>query len=197
MGALQGNSPRLSATSSWMLSVVACTHQPWSSSLRAFDARSAVCCHLARGFLIEKSTAQALPVLQQINASDLKASHESAHATMLVGWILEVLQLRHPTLRSSIRRQRPSSSKLLPSQPSSHFSKHPYPLYLIAKMASAESDLVRYYDNGRALHANIGLKRTQKMCGNLIAGSQSVERQASPPEGSQGRKSRCSIMKPC
>jgi hypothetical protein len=68
----------------------------------------------ARGFLMEKSTAQALPVLQQINASDLKASHESAHATVLVGWILEVLQLRHPTLRSSIRRQHPPSSKLLP-----------------------------------------------------------------------------------
>lgn len=62
-------------------SVAACTHQPWSSSLRAFDARSAACCHLARGFLIEKSTAQALPVLQQINASELKASHESAHAS--------------------------------------------------------------------------------------------------------------------
>lgn len=31
---------------------------------------------LARGFLIEKSMAQALPVLQQINASELKASHE-------------------------------------------------------------------------------------------------------------------------
>jgi hypothetical protein len=30
----------------------------------------------ARGFLIEKPTVQALPVLQQINASELKASHE-------------------------------------------------------------------------------------------------------------------------
>jgi hypothetical protein len=102
------------ARKTWWL-VAACTHQPWSSSLRVFDARSAACCHLARGFLIEKSTAQALPVLQQINASELKASHESAHATVLVGWILEVLQLRHPTLYSSIRRQYPPSSKLLPS----------------------------------------------------------------------------------
>ena len=95
------------------------------------------------------------------------------------------------------KKAAPSLLQTTSSQPPFHFSKHPYTLNLIAKMASAESDLVRCYDNGRALHANIGLKRTQKMCGNMIAGSKSVKRQASPPEGSRGRRSRCSIMKPC
>jgi hypothetical protein len=40
-------------------------------------------------------------------------------------------------------------------------------------MASAESDLVRCYDDGHALHANIGLKRTQKTFENLTAASKS------------------------
>lgn len=83
------------------------------------------------------------------------------------------------------KKAAPSLLQTTSSQPPFHFSKHPYPLNLIAKMASAESDLVRCYDNGRALHANIGLKRTQKMCGNMIAGSKSVKRQA--PEGSRDR----------
>jgi hypothetical protein len=180
-----------------MLSVAACTHQPWSSSLRAFDARSAACCHLARGFLIEKSTAQALPVLQRVNMAELKASHENAHAIVLVGLILESVGAAPSDPPFKYKKAAPSLLQTTSSQPPFHFSKHPYPLNLIAKMASAESDLVRCYDNGRALHANIGLKRTQKMCGNMIAGSKSVKRQASPPEGSRGRRSRCSIMKPC
>ncbi|MCJ1360468.1 MAG: hypothetical protein MMC33_010473 [Icmadophila ericetorum] len=52
---------------------------------------------------------------------------------------------------------------------------------------ASESDLARCYGNGRALHANIGLKRTQKICENLIAASKSMKRRASPPEGSRDR----------
>ena len=58
------------------------------------------------------------------------------------------------------KKAAPSLLQTTSSQPPFHFSKHPYPLNLIVKMASAESDLVRCYDNGRALHTNISLKRT-------------------------------------
>lgn len=149
----------------------------------------------ARGFLIEKSTVQALPILQQINTSELKASHER---------LMQLCEM-DPGRFAAAPSDPPSKykkaatplSKLLPSQLPFHFFQISLPLHIIAKMASAESDLVRCYNNGRALHANIGLKGTQKMCDNLIAGSKSVKRQASPPEGSRGRRSRCSIMKPC
>lgn len=147
MGVLQGNGLSSCAASSWMLSVNTRLDQPWSSSLRAFDARSAACCHLARGFLIEKSTAQALPVLQQINASELKASHESAHAIVLVGVDPRGFAAAPSDPPFKYKKAAPSLLQTTSSQPPFHFSKHPYPLHLIAKMASAESDLVRCYDN--------------------------------------------------
>lgn len=95
-------------------------------------------------------------------------------------------QLRHRTLRSSIRGQH-SPSKLLPSQLPFHFFQTSLPLHSIAKMASAKSDSVRYCDDRRALHANIGVKRTQKTCVNLTAASKLRKRQACPQEGSRDR----------
>jgi hypothetical protein len=58
----------------------------------------------ARGFLMEKSTAQALPVLQQINASELKASHERPMQLCWWGGSSSLSQLRHRTLRSKYKR---------------------------------------------------------------------------------------------
>jgi hypothetical protein len=71
-----------------------------------------------------------------------------------------------------------------------------FPLNIIMKIASAESDLARYYNNRHILYANIGLKRTQKLYGNLTTASKSGKRQAYPHKGSRGRRSRYSIMKP-
>ncbi|KIN01387.1 hypothetical protein OIDMADRAFT_145461 [Oidiodendron maius Zn] len=54
-------------------------------------------------------------------------------------------------------------------------------------MASTELHLVRCYDDERTVHANIGLKRTQKICDNLTAASKSRKRRACTQEGSRDR----------
>jgi hypothetical protein len=91
--------------------------------------------------------------------AELKASHEKAYATVLARWILDGLQLRHPTLYSNIKRQQLLSPNYFSPSFLLIFSNI-LPLHIIAKMAFAESDLIRCYNNKCTLHINISLKRT-------------------------------------
>ena len=45
--------------------------------------------------------------------------------------------------------------------------------YIIAKMAFVEPDLVRCYDDGSVVYANIGLKKTRKISDDLATVSKS------------------------
>jgi hypothetical protein len=156
------------ATSSWMLSFAArnsllevlpspcISHGPLSIP-RTFDAMSAACCHRQEdSWLRNRRWGLRLTILQRVNIAELKASHEKAHATVLARWILDTLQLRYPTLYSSIRRQQlPSPNYFSPSFLS--IFSNILLLHIITKMASTESDLVRCYDNRRVLYPNISL----------------------------------------
>jgi hypothetical protein len=156
------------------------SHGPLSNP-RAFDAMSAACCHRQgdswsrnRRFrhcpFFNKSTPPSWRHRMKGSCNCVSGMDPGGFRSCAIG----------PSVQSIRGQHSPLQTTSLPASFPIFFFQRSLPFHIIAKMASAESDLVRCYDDGRALHANIGLKRTQKICSNLTAASKSEKRRACP-----------------
>ena len=159
---------------------------------RAFDTRSAACCHPQRNSWSKsrwcKPSSGRSPPRQCLRD---EASHE--RPTVLLRWILEFFAAAPSDPRSSIRGQTlhppnyflPSFLSILPNIPEISFH---------GTCRIRLGELLRRWKRTSCQH---WLKGTQKTCDNLTAASKLRKRQAYPQEGSRGRRSRYSIMECC